>query len=209
MQVMLERSSMIICTFPPVIFTGLRLSILTMPIPAFTAEGVLPPHLGNPTKRGELSPYPVTTLELCGRFNSSPKRISILRGFLEFRAQLRAAGITAGFHWLDGSFLEDVEHTEGRDPNDLDVVTFFLSPSMAFVRDLATTHGHLIDRPSIKKSFFLDHFLFDLHDHPEAVVEHARYWTHLFSHRRDKLWKGMLRIELNTVADDADAAKLL
>ena len=34
-------------------------------------------------------------------------------------------GIGSGFQWLDGSFLENVEMTEKRDPGDLDLVTFF------------------------------------------------------------------------------------
>ena len=117
--------------------------------------------------------------------------------------------MTAGFQWLDGSFLEDIERTEGRAPRDLDVVTFYLPPTMGFNATVVASRPDLIDRAAVKGAFLLDHFFVDMQSHPEAVVEHARYWTHLFSHRRDKLWKGMLRLELNTVADDATALTLL
>jgi hypothetical protein len=37
----------------------------------------------------------------------------------------------------------------------------------------------------------------------------TRYWIGLFSHRRDGIWKGMLRMELNTAADDIAAGDFL
>ena len=43
-------------------------------------------------------------------FAASPDRIRILRGLLAYRAPLRQRGISSGFQWLDGSFLE---HKEG------------------------------------------------------------------------------------------------
>ena len=40
-----------------------------------------------------------------------------------------------------------------------------------------------------------------------VIVEHTRYWCGLFSHRKDDgVWKGILKVDLNTIADD-DAAK--
>jgi hypothetical protein len=56
---------------------------------------------------------------------TTPARLTILDGFLQFRQRLRAAGLAVGFQWLNGSFLQDVERFEGRDPGDLDVVTFY------------------------------------------------------------------------------------
>src|SRR5882672_7829456 len=96
-----------------------------MPIPPFDLDSVLPPHLGDPTEPDEISPYPCTTLELCQRFSTSPERIEILKGFLHLRAELRRPGMAEGIQWLDGSFFEDIENSEGRSPNDIDVVTFF------------------------------------------------------------------------------------
>jgi hypothetical protein len=95
-----------------------------MPIPPFDSiKNVLPPHLGNPTQRSHLSPYPCTVTELCNRFATSPKRKRILNGFIELRAILFSLGIQ-GFQWLSGSFLENIEVLERRDPGDIDVVTF-------------------------------------------------------------------------------------
>ncbi|HEX9784266.1 MAG TPA: hypothetical protein VGA56_16255 [Opitutaceae bacterium] len=45
--------------------------------------------------------------------------------------------------------------------------------------------------------------------HPILTVEWTRSWTGLFSHRRDGIWKGMLRIDLNTPAEDTKASALL
>ena len=80
-----------------------------MPIPAFNHNLVLPPHLGNPAAIGDLSPYSCTTLELCQRFGTTPERRAILGRYLDFRERMATEGLTNGFQWLDGSFLEDIE----------------------------------------------------------------------------------------------------
>ena len=49
------------------------------------------------------------------------------------------------------------------------------------------------------------HYLLDAGFRPEATLEHTRYWISLFSHNRSGVWKGMLRIELNTPAEDSAA----
>ena len=77
-----------------------------MPIPNFDHNQVLPPHLGDPRVRSQLSPYPATSEEVCRKFATSDERGEILRGWLQFRQRLLALGVTDGFQWLDGSFLE-------------------------------------------------------------------------------------------------------
>jgi hypothetical protein len=62
------------------------------------------------------------------RFSSSPERIAILHSLLQFREELYKSGITSGFQWLDGSFMENIETLESRPPNDMDVVTFYHLP---------------------------------------------------------------------------------
>jgi hypothetical protein len=94
-------------------------------IPKFDHNNVIPPHLGNPSKREDLSPYRCTTLELCQTFGTTKERVLILKGLLEFRDRMTAFGIVQGFQWLDGSFTENIEKSEKRAPNDLDLVTFF------------------------------------------------------------------------------------
>ena len=95
-------------------------------LPHWSNAGVLPPvrpnHLGYSPDR---SPYAVSLLTLVERFSTTPERIKILQGFLQFRACLHELGVTSGFQWLDGSFMEQVELLESRSPNDIDVVTFF------------------------------------------------------------------------------------
>lgn len=132
---------------------------MTHPIPAFDHNLVLPPHRGDPRLRGDLSPYACTTVDLCERFANSPERGAILKGLLAFRKRLRGEGLKAGYQWLDGSFLEDIETSESRPPNDLDLLTV--------------------------------------------------YWIQLFTHNRNAVWKGMLRIELDTPNEDAKAAEFL
>lgn len=180
-----------------------------MPIPPFDHNLVTPPHSGDPTLIGDLSPYPSTTLELCQQFGTSPERRNILSGFLDFREQLTSKGLTTGFQWLDGSFLEDVETREGRPPKDLDVVTVYWGYSLAFQQQVTANLPEFADPSLAKVNFFLDHYPFDAGHRPETTVELARYWISLFSHNRLAVWKGMLRVELNTAADDSAAREEL
>lgn len=183
-----------------------------MPIPAFDGIlNVLPPHLGNPTQPHELSPYPCTTTELCQRFATSAARKSILEGLLNLRAELFLLGIQ-GFQWLDGSFLEEIETQEGRDPRDIDAVTFIIAPRT--IRDIQSafaTRQQLLDLAWVKSNYLVDHYLLPLCSDPEVIVDNTRYWYGLFSHRRDpeRTWKGMLRVELATAADDDPAWQVL
>lgn len=172
------------------------------PIPNFDHNLVLPPHLGDPTEPSELSPYPCTSLEVCERFATSPERIAILRGFLAFREQLNNLGLTNGYQWLGGSFLEDVETREGRPPRDLDIVTVYWGYDYAFQQNL------VVNLPAFKSSglskihFSLDHYPLDASMSPFVTIDYTRYWIQLFSHNRDAVWKGMLKVSLNTPDDD-------
>jgi len=184
-----------------------------MPIPDFDHNQVIPPHLGDPRIRAQLSPYPTTSEEVCQKFATSDARRDILRRWLRFREELTKLGVNSGFQWLDGSFLEQIEILETRDPNDLDIVTFYLTPTgktpMAFTAEVVASLPEFVDRDLAKKNFKLDHFPVTLTANGAAIVENTRYWTGLFSHRRDGLWKGMLRVELNTPAADIAAAILV
>ena len=46
-----------------------------------------------------------------------------MAGFLSFRDALQATGLVKGFQWINGSFLENVEEVEERNPRDIDVVS--------------------------------------------------------------------------------------
>lgn len=182
--------------------TGVR-SNPKMPIPSFDPyTGVLPPHLGDPTTPAQLSPHRCDIEEVCERFATSPERRAILTGLLDHRQGLLEVGIV-GFQWLGGSFMEDVEWFESRPPNDVDAVTFVSSPDdiTELVR-LKDDHPNLFHQNNVKQTFRVDHYLVPLASTPNLVVDHARYWCGLFSHRRDDLWKGMLHVPL--AAGDAD-----
>lgn len=182
-----------------------------MPIPGFTIDGVIPPFIGPHGPGGlaqDMTPYVASALEVVHSLGGSDRRRAILTGWLGYRAQLRASGITSGFQWLDGSFVEQKE------PNDMDVVTFFRRPAHAQsdteIGLWAGARRHLFDRVGIKTNFLLDAFLVDLGGDAESIVNVSRYWLGLFSHRRvDGLWKGMLQVRLEDAADDAAALAAL
>jgi hypothetical protein len=182
---------------------------MSNPIPDFDHNLVIPPHLGDPTKMGQLSPYPCTTVDLCQKLGKSAERRLILSGFLDFRARICATGLTNGFQWLDGSFLEDIESSERRAPRDLDVVTVYWGYDVQFQ---STLQGQLPEFFSSKRSkelYKVDHYPFDAGYKTDITVELTRYWAQLFSHNRLGVWKGMLKVQLNTPDEDALARKEL
>ncbi|MEO7275282.1 MAG: hypothetical protein ABIX28_01985 [Vicinamibacterales bacterium] len=160
-----------------------------------------------------MSPYPATLVEIAERFCPSDHRKEIFRGFLAYRQALAGIGLDAGFQWLSGSFMEDIEALEGRLPGDVDVVTFCRRPAVARTdpdwQAFVTVNDALLDPDLIRASFRCHAFLVDMDLIPEAVISYSRYWYGLFAHRRGGLWKGLLEISLPVTADDADAAVLV
>lgn len=159
--------------------------------------------------RRQLSPYPCTTLDVCQRLGTTVERRAILGKFLDFRERLRNEGLTNGFQWLDGSFVEDVEQRENRAPKDLDVVTVYWGYDRNFQTALATRFREFASPALSKAAYSLDHYNFDAGFNPAVTLEQTRYWILLFSHSRLGVWKGMLRVELNTTAEDAAARQEL
>ena len=93
---------------------------------------VLPPYTGaDPTQSATMSPYKVEFLEFAQQFATSQHRADLLNGLIAYREALRNIGLTQGFQWIDGSFVEDVEQSRGRPPADIDVVTFAYGPQFA------------------------------------------------------------------------------
>lgn len=181
-----------------------------MPIPTFTIDGVLPPFVGPNGPGGtteDMSPYLVSVAEVVATLALSKQRKTILRGWLQHRAALRAIGLYRGFQWLDGSFVEN------KDPRDVDVVTFLYRPSGINLTDfnkLLVDNVKLFDRAHVKATYHVDVFFVDLDGPRETLVKLTRYFFGLFSHRRsDHLWKGMLEVKLEDVANDAAALAAL
>jgi hypothetical protein len=183
-------------------------------IPDFTLSGVLPPFLGTtPTVRAAMSPYETTLTRIAQKLCGSDQRREIFRGLLRYRRELSNIGVVGGLQWLSGSFMEDIETLEKRHPNDVDVVTFVHRP--VAVADDAAWQGFiqaniaLFVPPFVKPTFRCDPYFVELGTAPENVVNQARYWFGLFSHRRGGLWKGLLQIPLAVTQDDVDASALV
>jgi hypothetical protein len=180
-----------------------------MSIPGFTIDGILPPFTGAGPGEGPslMSPYTVDAMDVVIRFGVTDGRRQILNGWLDHRAALRNIGITEGFQWLDGSFLEEKE------PKDLDIVCFIRLPqnvsTEAEIQGLWTDNFGLFDRSAVKATYSLDAFFIDLIGSPEALVSLSRYYLQLFSHQRETfLWKGMIQVPLED-ANDAQAREQL
>lgn len=181
-------------------------------IPDFDMSNVLPPFTGRDATNGSsVSPYKATMGEVVQRFGTTSQRHLILDGLLKYRWELYEAGLSSGFQWLDGSFVENIERSEGRSPNDVDVVTFFRRPvPLAQWRGWCQKNRRLFDSASMKTIYMCDTYGVDLDAEMENVVRSTAYWFGLFSHRRaSKLWKGIVQVELDPVGRDASASILL
>lgn len=183
-------------------------------IPDLTISGVLPPYIGSPILAAQMSPYDTTLVRIVQKFGKSPARIAILRGLLAYREQLSSIGMVTGYQWLSGSFMDDIEALEVRDPRDIDMVTICYRPASCGKDDSAWTvffnsNLHLFDPKKTKDAFSCDSYFIDLDMDGFSVVDQARYWFGLFSHSRVGLWKGMLRVPLEVSQDDLDASALL
>jgi len=177
-------------------------------IPQITKSLVLPPFLGRlPGGRSWASPYHASMSEVVGRYATSPARAQLLRGLLSYRHALFAAGLSDGYQWLAGSFVEDVERERKRPPHDIDVVTFSYTPVDAAVRMAwLASHRNLLDRGEVKRRFLCDGFFVDLRKPADLLVDDTCFLFGLYSHQRASLrWKGILKIPL---ASDDSAAKV-
>src|SRR5690606_3807839 len=156
-----------------------------------------------------MAPYQTNLLEIAQMLCNSAERREILLGLIDYRANLRAAGITQGFQWIAGSFLEDCETQRQRAPKDIDIVTFARRPATAqSQQDWELFYGansHLFNQHITQSDHKCDAYYVDLHLPPEFIVSKSRFWFGLFSHQRDTyIWKWLL--ELSLAAND-DAAR--
>jgi len=178
-------------------------------IPDFDHNSVIPPKLENPTRPEDLSPFSCTTLELCEKFATSKERVEILFNLLKFRLTLCDLGVENGFQWLDGSFTENVEELQSRPPNDLDLVTFYSEVDLSKQEFVYKELPEFFTPSLAKTNYKLDHYAVDLNINPFDLVEYTRYWIQLFTHNRQGIWKGMLKIRLGTTESDKEALDYL
>lgn len=177
-------------------------------IPTFTASGALPPFVGDDaTERAQCSPYRAELSHVRAAFAHTREREALLRGLLDYRAALRAAGITQGFQLIDGSFTEDCENVRGRPPSDIDLVTFGTLPVPVHERSrFLAANMPLFNPENTKQAYSCDAYFVDLQKPSHLLVADTTYWFGLFSHQRvTALWKGLIQVPL--VSDD-DAVRL-
>jgi hypothetical protein len=185
-------------------------------IPAWNAEGLLPPIDAAAPTSANRAPYAVTLSNFVLRFSTSPQRIEILTGFLNYRAALHAAGLTSGFQWVNGSFMEHVEicPRQNRPPNDIDVVTFYHLLSGATQATVAASASELFpstktEHDALKNKYKVDAYPISLASNSEQLVDRSAYWYGVWGHQRDTFkWKGFLQLDL-APAEDAAAKALL
>ncbi|MGY3609107.1 MULTISPECIES: DUF6932 family protein [unclassified Bradyrhizobium] len=188
-----------------------------MPIPAFDARSLLPPFLGADGTTPDRSPYLTKASELLAALGTTPVRENLLFGLLKYRELLKSAGYVQGIQFIDGSFVEDVERRENRDPGDIDVFSFLVRPA-SFQSDQVrwATVGfpvwstYLMDRDKNKKRFSLDTYGVAIDQHgPLRLIQDTIYWYSLFSHKRiTHDWKGFLCIPLDPTDDTLAMAAL-
>ncbi|MFZ5691763.1 MAG: DUF6932 family protein [Pseudomonadota bacterium] len=187
------------------------------PVPNFDDRGLLPPYIGDDGTTDDRSPYDTTMTEVVTIFGTTPARRRLLAGLLDYRALLRSLGYDVGIQFVDGSFVENVEAREGRDPGDIDVFSFLQRPDR-YSQDAQAwaTQGfpewqtQIADQAENKRRFGLDTYAVAV-DQCAIVdtITFTSYWYSLFSHKRvTHDWKGFLRIGLGAT-DDAAARALL
>ena len=173
-------------------------------IPTWNISGVLPPiQPGEAGHSPHRSPYVASMYQVVERFATSAERAGILQGLMDYRHELYLRGIVAGFQWLDGSFLEEIEALESPSPNDVDVVTFFSLPEGTDQRAFAAHITDLFDHEQTKQRFHVDAYPFLLA--PQIVergIRQITYWYSMWSHRRDGIWKGFVQVDLSPREDE-------
>lgn len=179
-------------------------------IPNWNLAAVLPPvRPGAPGHTADRSPYIVALSQMVQRFATSPDRIRILRGLVAYRMELHARGVSSGFQWLDGSFMEHKESLLGEAPKDVDVVTFFSLPAGKDEATFVADNYDLFDPEATKSKYFVDAYPYRLGGELGAAdVKQIAYWYSMWSHRRNGLWKGFVQVGLSSEEDAVSNALL-
>jgi hypothetical protein len=137
-----------------------NVNVLRVPfdVPNFNHSGILPPFLGpTPTDGALMSPYETTLARIAARLCTSNERKEIFRGLLKYRKELASLGLVAGFQWLSGSFMEDIETLEKRGPKRSSSATHkpprpfrtIMCPFLPFVLNIVGSPDPL-NRPSFR-----------------------------------------------------------
>ena len=115
------------------------------------------------------------------------------------RGALHQYGISEGFQWINGSFVENIEGRapDHRQPKDIDVVTFFYKRE-----DTREDYPVLFNPSTTQLNFNVDAYGVELGvplDMGSAAL--IGFWHGLWSHRRDHVWKGFIQVALDPGED--------
>lgn len=184
-----------------------------MPVPAFDGRGLLPPYLGATSAApGLRSPYPSLMTELVATLGSTPERCNLLYSLILYRSLLHSFGYVDGIQFIDGSFVEDIETRESRDPRDIDIFSFLIRPAQYHGNDplwqstgFPQWVGEIVNQSLNKQRYQLDTYAITVDQAgPLQLMNETIYWYSLFSHKRvTQEWKGFLAVPLNASDDQA------
>ena len=133
----------------------------------------------------------------------------ILRGLLSYRDALRQRGISTGFQWLNGSFMEHKESLEMAPPQDVDVVTFFDLPAGLNQQTFAVRVADLFDPATTRPQYYVDAYPYVLgQPMSNFEVRIVSYWYGMWSHRRNGQWKGFVQVDISAEEDNIAGAVL-
>ena len=178
-------------------------------VPDWDEDGIIPPVDPNDPASFNRSPYRTSLVDVVARFGSTQSRRELLSGLLDFRAALHGAGLTRGFQWIDGSFVEDVESSRGRAPGDIDVAAFVYLPEGHTEESFARAFPDFFNPSAMKWDFGIDAYLaaVNLND-LETIARRAAYWHDIWSHTREGLRKGYAQVDLDPREDEVARAAL-
>lgn len=148
-----------------------------MPIPDFTAQGLLPDGIHECTLDEVRDRF--------GRFQSSDRRIQLLQKLTQFLHEARLTTLVKGI-FIDGSFV-----TNKDEPNDIDLI-LVLQPDHDFSLELRPFEYNVLSRNQVRR-----HYQFDLLVANEGG-ERYQECIDFFAQVRDKpnQRKGMLWVKL-------------
>lgn len=178
-------------------------------IPDWDQKGLIPASNWYYPTSEERSPYSVPLPAIVNRFGNTAERRLLMKGLLDFRARLHHAGMTQGFQWINGSFVENIEERENRSPNDIDLVTFFYIPNGYTQQYLYDSSPDIFENDIAKDQYHVDSYFVPLNEATaEEIVKESIYWYSIWSHTRDNRWKGYLQVDLAPHHDDLARAEL-
>jgi hypothetical protein len=186
-------------------------------LPPFDIRGLLPPVNDVNEIGADRSPYFCSMTTLCSALGTSDHRKWLLRNLINYRSLIASDDYIEGIQFIDGSFVEDIEKTEDRNPNDIDVFSILIPPAKyGNANNLWKTTGikffvdEIIDNTKNKSRYNLDCYgvLLGQQNYID-FLKSAVYWYSLFSHKKvSREWKGFVAVPLNANDDLAALATL-